>query len=723
MGSAKMSADVDTVTLVVSKPNNARDSIHPELRRVLEETFGFDQLRPGQAEVISDVMEGRPVIAIMPTGAGKSLCYQLPAVVLAASGGVTLVVSPLIALMKDQVDGLSKLGISSAALTSAVSPAEQHDILEGIRGGVYELIYVAPERFRSSRFIDALSAIGDRLALVAIDEAHCISEWGHEFRPAYRLIGDVLAKLKPPRIVALTATATPEVQQDIVRQLGLDNVVLHVRGFARPNLTFSVEIAAGAADKCQRLVEKVRTRPSGVALVYASTRKNAEKYSAALDEAGMRTRVYHAGLDDSKRTEAQDLFMAGKLDVIVATNAFGMGVDKANIRTLVHADVPRSPEAYYQEAGRAGRDGEPAHCVLLFNHGDVRLQEFLIDASHPSTSLLRSVWRVLREDSTVGSSVETLREALPDRPHPSAIKAALRVLDRHGYLETGPYGYQATLPDELPGHYPPMDTKGLERRERVERDKLKKMVEYAYDVGCRHRFVLRYFGDAESERLQCAACDNCKGTGHARPLDDAQREHVVKLLNLVWRLDGRFGRSRLAALANGTDDDNRFLDLEERATLRGQSTAYLIDLLRSLDSADLVSVSRGDYPTLSITARGEEVVSGNADLGDISIALSRRGKKTRKRRARGTQAVDAPCVEDDADFDVALAQRLKELRTGLAAQRAVPAYVIFSNRTLEAIARAQPQSLGDLSEVSGIGPAKLTTFGDAILSAVQKQDQ
>jgi ATP-dependent DNA helicase RecQ len=311
-----------------------------------------------------------------------------------------------------------------------------------------------------------------------------------------------------------------------------------------------------------------------------------------------------------------------------------------------------------------------------------------------------------------------MREALPDRPHPSAIKAAFRVLSRHGYLDGGEYGYEATRPEELPGQYPPMDTEALERRATVERGKLKKMVEYAYDVGCRHGFVLRYFGDvAESERPKCAACDNCKGSGHARPLDDEQREHVVKLLNLVWRLDGRFGRTRLGALANGTDDDDRFIDLEERATLRGQSTAYLIDLLRSLEGAGLLSVSRGDYPTLSITGRGEEVVAGAADLGDMSIALSRRGKKPRKRKARGTES--APSVEGDADFDVALAERLKELRTSLAMQREVPAYVIFSNRTLEAIARAQPQSLGELSQVAGIGPAKLSKYGDAILGAIE----
>ncbi|HUS33266.1 MAG TPA: RecQ family ATP-dependent DNA helicase, partial [Kofleriaceae bacterium] len=299
------------------------------LARALER-FGHPALRPGQADVIADIFAGRPVIAVMPTGAGKSLCYQLPAIVLGERGGVTLVVSPLIALMKDQVDALRARGIPACALTSAAGAEEQRDIIDGIRAGAYTLVYVAPERFRSPRFVDALRASASRIALVAIDEAHCISEWGHDFRPDYRRLGQVVAELQPPRLAAFTATATPEVRADIGVQLGLEDPRLHVRGFDRPNLFYSVVKAGGAADKTEQLAELVRMREGGVALVYAATRKNAEQYSTALRQAGMRSRVYHAGLEDEVRVKAQDVFMAGQLDVIVATNAFGMGVDKSD---------------------------------------------------------------------------------------------------------------------------------------------------------------------------------------------------------------------------------------------------------------------------------------------------------------------------------------------------------------------------------------------------------
>ncbi|HSD90847.1 MAG TPA: ATP-dependent DNA helicase RecQ, partial [Kofleriaceae bacterium] len=456
------------------------------LARALER-FGHPAMRPGQAEVIADIFAGRPVIAVMPTGAGKSLCYQLPAIVLGERGGVTLVVSPLIALMKDQVDALRARGIPACALTSAAGADEQRDILEGIRAGAFTLVYVAPERFRSPRFVEALRSTASRIALVAIDEAHCISEWGHDFRPDYRRLGQVIAELKPPRIAAFTATATPEVRVDIAHQLGLEQPRLHVRGFDRPNLYYAVQKVGGANDKIEQLAELVRMREGGVALVYAATRKNAEQYSTALRQAGMRSRVYHAGLEDEVRSKAQDVFMAGQLDVIVATNAFGMGVDKSDIRLVVHADIPRSPEAYYQEAGRGGRDGKPTRCILLFNHGDIRLQEFLIEASFPSPELLRGLWKLLQTQPALGkltSSDEDLEARL--RPHlpgsPStpragvnparsisgaAVASAIRILERHGMLTRDDEKLAASRPQ--PGVFPPFDVESLQRRADVER--------------------------------------------------------------------------------------------------------------------------------------------------------------------------------------------------------------------------------------------------------------
>ncbi len=610
--------------------------------------FGHGSLRPGQSELITDVFAGRPVIGVMPTGAGKSLCYQLPAVVLGEKGGVTLVVSPLIALMKDQVDALTARGIPAVALTSAASADEQREILEGIRAGMYTIVYVAPERFRSPRFGEALRTIASRLALIAIDEAHCISEWGHDFRPDYRRLGLVVKELAPPRLAAFTATATPEVRRDIATQLGMDGARLHVRGFDRPNLHYAVVKAGGAADKSHQLAELVRMRESGVALVYAATRKNAEAYAHELKQAGMRVRVYHAGLEDNVREKAQDTFMAGKLDAIVATNAFGMGVDKSDIRLVVHADMPRSPEAYYQEAGRGGRDGKPTRCVLLFNHGDVRLQEFLIDASYPSADVLRALWKLLRDRPQLGELTPyddeleaRLRKHLGSLGHQvngAVMGAAIRILERHGMLRRDDERLAATRPE--PGVFPVLDVESLQRRADVERGKLRTMVEYAYYPRCRRQFVLEYFGDEDwtSRDKKCGACDNCEAIAHGRQtgLSDAEQNAIRGLLLLVGALGGRFGRTRVTQLALGDEDDPKFDELVEKGCLRGWRKEQVMDLLRALEGAGLIEASRGEYPTISTTRRGDQVSVGRIDVNELGIQMptvtSRKSRSRFRRR-------------------------------------------------------------------------------------------
>jgi len=625
----------------IAREGLAVDDGGPVLVRALA-TFGHTELRPGQAEVITDIFAGRQVIAVMPTGAGKSLCYQLPAVVLGERGGVTLVVSPLIALMKDQVDALRARGVPAVALTSAASVEEQRETIEGIRAGAFTLVYVAPERFRSPRFVDALRATAARLALVAIDEAHCISEWGHDFRPDYRRIGEVVRDLGAPRVAAFTATATPEVRADIATQLGFDHPRLHVRGFDRPNLTYSVVKAGGAADKADKLVELVRMREGGVALVYAATRKNAELHAATLKKAGMRARVYHAGLEDAVRERAQDVFMAGELDVIVATNAFGMGVDKSDIRLVVHADIPRSPEAYYQEAGRGGRDGKPTKAVLLFNHGDIRLQEFLIEASSPSTEVLRGLWKALRDQPELGAGSQEdvegkLKRQLGGDVSNAAIGTALRILERHGMLRREPGRDEITATRPEPGSsFPVLDVEGMKRRSETERGKLRTMVEYAYYPRCRRQFVLEYFGDEDwSDRAKtCGACDTCEAIAHGKPtgLSSDEATAIRKVLALVGTLHGRFGRTRIAAIATGSEDDPRFDELPERGALRGWSPRQVMDLLRVLEGASLVEASRGEYPTISTTRRGDLVAVGHLDPAELGLHMPTVTKRVRKRR-------------------------------------------------------------------------------------------
>ena len=607
--------------------------------------FGHTSLRPGQADVIADIFAGRPVIGMMPTGAGKSLCFQLPAVVLGERGGVTLVVSPLIALMKDQVDVLRSRGIAAVALTSQANAEEQRDILDGIRAGTFTLVYVAPERFRNARFADALREIAGSIALVAIDEAHCISEWGHDFRPDYRRLGQLIAELKPPRIAAFTATATPEVRDDIAVQLGLTAPRVHVHGFDRPNLHYAVQKVGGAADKIDQLAELVRMRDGGVALVYAATRKNAESYAQALKKAGMRARVYHAGLENEIREKAQDRFMSGQLDVIVATNAFGMGVDKSDIRLVVHADIPRSPEAYYQEAGRGGRDGKPTRCVLLFNHSDIRLQEFLIDASYPSAELLRGMWKLLHGRPSLGKLdgrggddelEQRLKPHLPEASN-ATIGAAIRILERHGMLTRDAEQLAAARPP--PGVFPPLDVESLARRADNERKKLRMMIDYAYHPRCRRQLILEYFGDEDwtDRSKRCGACDSCEAVAHGHTpsaLSQSETIAIRNLLLLVGTLHGRFGRTRIAQIANGSDDDPRFAELPERGTLRGWSQTHVLDLVRALEGAALVEASRGEYPTITTTKRGDLVAIGKLDPGELGIQMPTVSKRKRARSKR-----------------------------------------------------------------------------------------
>ncbi|HEY0252356.1 MAG TPA: RecQ family ATP-dependent DNA helicase, partial [Kofleriaceae bacterium] len=501
--------------------------------------------------------------------------------------------------------------------------------------------YVAPERFKSPRFGDALKSIADKIALVAIDEAHCISEWGHDFRPDYRRLGAVIRELKPPRLAAFTATATPEVREDIAAQLGLREFSLHVRGFDRPNLYYSVVSSGGTTDKTQRLIELVRTRDGGVALVYAATRKNAEAYAQALKKAGMKARVYHAGLENSTREKAQDVFMSGQLDVIVATNAFGMGVDKSDIRLVVHADIPRSPEAYYQEAGRGGRDGKPTRCVLLFNHGDIRLQEFLIDASFPSAEVLRGLWKALAQTPSLGKLMHDddelaakLKPHLPGPPSNATVGAAIRILERHGMLGRDDERLSAQRP--TPGTYPLLDVQSLQRRSEIERKKLRSMIDYAYNPRCRRQLILEYFGDEDwsARDRKCGGCDNCDALAHGRVtgISETEKTATRNVLLLVGALHGRFGRKRIAQLANGTDEDDRFAEMAERGCIRGWSDSQVMDLLRALEGAGLIEASRGEYPTISTTKRGDLAAIGKLELDDLGIQIPTAKKRVRKKR-------------------------------------------------------------------------------------------
>jgi ATP-dependent DNA helicase RecQ len=403
-----------------------------DLEWTLQERFGLERFRPGQRAVIEQVLQARDVLCVMPTGGGKSLCYQLPALLL---DGLTLVVSPLIALMKDQVDTLTQRGIRATLINSTLDPAEQRARLIEIASGRYDLVYVAPERFRSPRFVETMARV--RLALLAVDEAHCISEWGHDFRPDYARIGWARKKLGSPPCIALTATATDLVRRDIADQLDLRDPAQFVTGFDRPNLIYSVIEARRETEKLAALAALLDQNP-GSAIVYVSSRNRAEAVGQFLERERKKAAVvYHAGLTREERTTAQERFMTGEAEIVVATNAFGMGVDKADIRAVIHYNMPGTLEAYYQEAGRAGRDHLPAHCVLLYAPGDRFLQELFIANEYPPPELVYKVYEFLRvqEADPIELTQAEIRATLGIELSEPAVGTALRLLESAGGLE------------------------------------------------------------------------------------------------------------------------------------------------------------------------------------------------------------------------------------------------------------------------------------------------
>jgi ATP-dependent DNA helicase RecQ len=674
-----------------SHPFNA--PMKDERFRVLSEKFHFSDFRKWQEEIIESLLRRRDVVVVMPTGSGKSLCYQLPALLL---DGVTLVISPLIALMKDQVDGLMENQIPATFINSTLTPSEQGQRLREIQQGRYKLVYIAPERFRNPGFMEGIQSC--RVSLFAVDEAHCVSEWGHDFRPDYLRLKGVAERLGHPPVAALTATATPDVRRDIITQLGLRQPITFVAGFDRPNLRFQVKRVEGEKDKIDAIVALLK-KGLRKGIIYAATRKNVEALTLALRSNGYKAGSYHAGMEVESRKVVQDLFMEGTLPVVVATNAFGMGIDKADLRFVVHYDVPGSLEAYYQEVGRAGRDGKPATCLLLFNYADTFTQEFFIDGSYPPRDMIERTYEVLCEIGT--DEIEMTQKALAERlgrskSNEMAVSSCLKILEKAGAIERGSEGeHQAkvTLRSE---------PEELLRQAEGKSQHQKEMIHYCLDVldGSKDKPLLVDL-DAMAVHLNLAPEQLRR---HFSAL------HQTGLIEYRPPFRGR-GLKILSRVAVSKLNIN-FQEIERRSLFERKKLRKMIDY----------AYTDQCLRRFILAYFGERITKDGCDNCSSCLHATEtrtRGTYPRKERIIRERLPEKVSEELSLPSHEDLFASLKEMRFKIAQASNLPAFVIFHDRTLRAISQRLPRTTSELLAVKGCGEYKVSAYGNQTLEVVR----
>ncbi len=671
-----------------------------QARAVLASRFGYDAFRPGQEAVVSALLAGRDVLAVMPTGAGKSVCYQVPAVVIE---GMALVVSPLVSLMADQVRAVQEAGIRGAYLNSTLTPGQQAEVLRRAAGGAYDLMYVAPERLADPRFAEFARTAP--LSLVAVDEAHCVSQWGQDFRPSYLSIGDFIASLpvRPP-VAALTATATDLVRRDIVRLLGLQDAACTVTGFDRPNLRFAVE-RREPKQKLARLDEFIDERRAESGIVYCAKRATVEEVCDHLRERGIAATRYHAGLSADERERNQRAFVNDEAPVMVATNAFGMGIDKSNVSYVAHFNMPGSVEAYYQEAGRAGRDGSPAECLLLWCDGDIATGRFFIEQESTHEGLTVEEAEVVRAsrrrmlESMVGYCYTTgclrayILRYFGEGGHDEALPS------QGGATEVAPYGGAgagganlldgaACAPDSRDGHAACDPT--LRR-------------------GGSWSALPTEENSASSSAKRC--CSNCDGEFEAVDVTAEARA----IMRCVQALRGRFGKTTVVDVLRGADTENLRQWGLVNLPVYGASEArraLLMEVVELLAADGYLAITEGKFPLVGFGPRYREAAEP-----DFALSI-KQTPKVRKGSAAKLPKAARPGAADLGAADAELFERLRALRLRLAQEAAVPPYVIFHDATLAAMAAARPATEEELLALPGVGEKKLATYGKAFLEEI-----
>ena len=698
---------------------------------VLKSRFGFSCFRDRQADIISSLRNSKDTLVVMPTGGGKSICYQVPALL---KEGLTIVISPLIALMQDQVEVLQKKGIGAGLLNSLQSLEEQQKTIEQVRSGQVKLLYVAPERLRNHYFLSVLENL--RISLIAVDEAHCLSQWGHDFRPDYLNIGNFSQRVGRPVIGAFTATATELVRQDIIASLQLCNPQVFISGFNRPNLKLSVLPVDKVAEKYAHLSRLINQKNTGI--IYCSTRKSVDQVAEQLVAWDISHIAYHAGMTDIQRNQGLQKFVTRQVDIAVATNAFGMGIDRGDIRFVAHFEMPGSVEAYYQEVGRAGRDGAQSLCEMYFNFADKRVQDFFIEGRNPTPSFIRETYGLLlqQKDSQhiVQQSIEELSEKMGKGTNAMAFSTAIKILGKSGYVERFDLlgsrirGTRILRP-ELSSSQLTLDEAALgEKRER-DQQKVKKMLEFIYTSQSRHRWIMDYFGEKVdlNSKKDWGACDNLEKIENRSLGNDAQKLLLRKCLSGVARLSNRtaagwhprFGKGKIIQHLlgkNKKDFTQRGLaKISTYALLQDQEDSILRALFHSMEEAQLIYTTGEEYPLLTLTDLGEKVMRNEA-----AVPLNWSSSQLKSPSEHRLVKEKIKPMLTNSDYDNTLFNALKKKRREMAVATGKKAYQILTNQSIEELARKKPRNIQEARFIKGVGDFKLKRIIPSFLEVINQ---
>jgi RecQ family ATP-dependent DNA helicase len=677
------------------------------LRECLASSFGFADFRANQEAVCQAALDGRDVLLVMPTGAGKSLCYQLPGIV---RGGTTLVISPLIALMEDQSSKLSQLGFNAARIHSGMDRGASRAVCVAYLRGELDFLFIAPERMKVPGFPEMLAK--RKPSLIAVDEAHCISQWGHDFRPDYRVLGHHLQALRPAPIIALTATATPIVQDDVVRQLRLQGATRFIHGFRRHNLAIE-SVETPVPERTAKIVKLLTEAGRRPAIVYAPTRKKSEELAAVLNE-HFQAAAYHAGMDAQDRERVQHDFLESRLEVVVATTAFGMGIDKADVRTVVHAAMPGTVEGYYQEIGRAGRDGQPSRAVLLYSFADRRTHDFFFERDYPATELLTKVYGVCTAEPR---SRDSLRKKL--RMDAEEFDHALERLELLGACTIEPDG-AVSLGEDARTDFSwrsPYQAQVAQRKAQIEA-----MQRFAESHQCRMAALVRHFGDTEDRSAFCGLCDVCSP-------ERAVAQQFRELTTLEERGVAAVLRDLKSGMAKATGKLHR--DVFPREELKRDDFESLLGAMLAagwitIEDASFEKEGRTlAYRRASLTRDGELAEADEVNMLRIRDSASEKTSMRKSKGPGGTAKAPAKFVQPDVPLsaeDERLEQKLRVWRSGEAKKQGFAAFCVFSDRTMRAIAVERPVNIEDLQSVDGIGPAKVARYGAEICRLCAEAD-